>query len=38
MTESERLIFRKQVIEAAVGAGMRRSTFRDPSQLTGHAK
>jgi len=38
MTEVERLTFRKQVIEAAVGAGMRRSNFRDPSQLTGHAK
>lgn len=38
LTEAERLTFRKQVIEAAVAAGMRRSTFKDPSQLTGHRR
>lgn len=38
LTEAERLTFRKQVIEAAVAAGMRRSIFKNPSSLTGHAK
>jgi hypothetical protein len=37
LTDTERLALRKQVIEAAVGAGMKPSAFVDPSQLTGHA-
>jgi hypothetical protein len=37
LTPTERLALRKQVIEAAVAAGMRPSAFADPSQLTGHA-
>lgn len=36
LTEHERTVLRQQLVEAAVGAGMRRSSFRDPSQLTGH--
>ena len=34
---TERVALRKQVIEAAVAAGMKPSAFLDPSQLTGHA-
>jgi hypothetical protein len=37
LTATERLALRKQVIEAAVAAGMKPSAFVDPSQLTGHA-
>jgi hypothetical protein len=37
LTSTERLALRKQVIEAAVAAGMKPSAFVDPSQLTGHA-
>ena len=37
LTATERLALRKQVIEAAVAAGMKASAFVDPSQLTGHA-
>ncbi len=37
LTDTERLALRKQVIEAAVAAGMKPSAFVDPSQLTGHA-
>lgn len=37
LTATERLALRKQVIEAAVAAGMKSSAFVDPSQLTGHA-
>lgn len=36
LTDPERLVLRQQVIDAAVAAGMRRTRFRDPSQLTGH--
>ena len=36
LTEHERTVLRQQLVEAAVQAGMRRSSFRDPSQLTGH--
>ncbi len=37
LTATERVALRKQVIEAAVAAGMKPSAFVDPSQLTGHA-
>lgn len=37
LKDTERLALRKQVIEAAVAAGMKPSAFVDPSQLTGHA-
>lgn len=37
LTATERLALRKQVIEAAVAAGIKASAFVDPSQLTGHA-
>jgi hypothetical protein len=36
LTEHERTVLRQQLVDAAVQAGMRRSSFRDPSQLTGH--
>jgi hypothetical protein len=36
LTDTERLALRKQVIEAAVSAGMKASAFVEPSQLTGH--
>jgi hypothetical protein len=36
LTEQERAVLRKQLVDAAVEAGMRRSSFRDPAQLTGH--
>ena len=36
MTKTERVALRKQVIDAAVRAGMRRSLFRDASRATGH--
>ncbi len=37
LTKAERAALRKQVIDAAVHAGMRRSLFRDASRATGHA-
>lgn len=37
LTATERRALRKQVIEAAVAAGMKAQAFADPSQLTGHA-
>jgi len=37
MTNEERLSLRKQIIEAAVKSGMKRSLFRDASMQTGHA-
>jgi hypothetical protein len=37
MTNLERLALRKQLIDAAVSKGMRRSLFRDASKSTGHA-
>jgi hypothetical protein len=36
LTEQERTVLRQQLVESAVHAGMRRASFRDPSQLTGH--
>lgn len=36
MTQAERVALRKQIIEAAVRAGMKRSLFRDASLATGH--
>jgi len=36
LTKAERLALRKQLIDAAVLSGMRRSLFRDASLLTGH--
>lgn len=36
MTKAERAALRKQVIDAAVRAGIRRSLFRDASRATGH--
>ena len=36
MTQAERTALRKQVVDAAVRAGMRRSLFRDASRATGH--
>jgi hypothetical protein len=37
LTQSEKIALRKQVIDAAVAAGMRRGLFRDASLATGHA-
>jgi hypothetical protein len=37
LTALERTALRKQLIDAAVSAGMRRSLFRDASMSTGHA-
>ena len=36
LTESERVVLRKQLIDEAVRAGLKRSLFRDASQPTGH--
>lgn len=36
LTEPERMVIRQQLVEAAVNAGVRRASFRDTSQLTGH--
>ena len=36
LTRTERVALRKQIIDAAVRAGMKRSLFRDASQATGH--
>ncbi len=36
LTKAERLVLRKQLIDAAVLSGMRRSLFREASQRTGH--
>jgi hypothetical protein len=36
LTEQERVVLRQQLVDAAVQAGMRRSIFRDASQMTGH--
>jgi hypothetical protein len=36
LTEAERMAFRKQLIDEAVRAGLKRSLFRDASQATGH--
>jgi hypothetical protein len=37
LSEMERTALRKQIIDAAVAAGMKRSRFRDVSSATGHA-
>ena len=37
LTKQERISLRKQIIDAAVKAGMKRSLFRDVSMATGHA-
>ena len=37
LSMSERTVLRKQIIDAAVGKGMKRSLFRDASAATGHA-
>jgi len=36
LSEAERAALRKQIIDAAVAAGMKRSLFRDVSTATGH--
>jgi hypothetical protein len=36
LTEQERTVLRQQLVDAAVQAGMRRNSFRDASQMTGH--
>jgi len=36
LTAPERVALRKQIIDAAVAAGLRRSLFRDASMATGH--
>ena len=36
LTEQERTVLRQQLVDAAVQAGMRRTSFRDASQMTGH--
>jgi hypothetical protein len=37
LTKAERTAIRKQIIDAAVAAGMKRTLFRDVSSATGHA-
>lgn len=37
LTKDERVAMRKQIIDAAVKAGLKRKNFIDPSILTGHA-
>lgn len=37
LTEMERIALRKQIIDAAVATGMKRTLFRDVSTATGHA-
>jgi hypothetical protein len=37
LTEVERMALRKQLIDEAVRAGLKRSLFRNASQATGHA-
>lgn len=36
LTEGERVTLRKQIIDAALRAGLKRSLFRDAAQATGH--
>ena len=36
LTQAERQVLRRQFIDLAVQAGMKRSLFRDPAVLTGH--
>jgi hypothetical protein len=37
MKMAERVVLRKQIVDAAVGAGMKRTLFKDVSIATGHA-
>lgn len=37
LSQQERVTLRKQVVDAAVNAGMKRTLFRDAAQATGHA-
>jgi hypothetical protein len=37
LSQQERVTLRKQVVDAAVGAGLKRTLFRDAAQATGHA-
>ena len=37
LTDSERMALRKQLVDEAVRAGLKRSLFRDASSATGHA-
>jgi hypothetical protein len=37
LTDAERVALRKQLIDEAVRAGLKRSLFRDASAATGHA-
>lgn len=37
LTQAERVALRKQIVDAAVRAGMKRTLFRDASIATGHA-
>jgi hypothetical protein len=37
MTMAERVALRKQIVDAAVAAGMKRTLFKDVSVATGHA-
>lgn len=36
LTQAERVALRRQIVDAAVRAGMKRSLFRDAAMLTGH--
>lgn len=38
LTKAEREVIKKQIVDAAVAAGMRRSLFRSASRATGHDK
>jgi hypothetical protein len=37
LTEPERVVLRRHLVDAAVAAGMRRASFRDAARMTGHA-
>jgi len=37
LSQPERIVLKKQVVDAAIEAGLKRSLFRDASQATGHA-
>ena len=37
LSQPERVALKKLVVDAAIGAGLKRSLFRDASQATGHA-
>jgi hypothetical protein len=36
LTQAERIALRKQIMDAALQAGMKRALFRDAAQATGH--